>query len=349
MVSIIVGIYNVLKFIDRGVGCVLAQTYGDFELLLVDDGSTDGSLQRCQEWASRDNRIRVLHQENHGLGSARNLGLENAKGEYICFFDVDDEMKSGLLDYCVEQMDRLRIDLLVFSYNNIDEKSGVVTPVRFTDIEIASNDELRKVFVDEFVLKTNGFAWNKCYRKSFLDRYALRFENQRIQQDEVFNLMVYEHLEKAYLSSEVLHNYYVYETGNTRSRFIADRFEIYKSVRMHFERLRYFWHLEDQRLDDYLDGRFYGNVLSCLLFNLNHPKCPWSDSEKRSELRRLMADPLTLQAFSYADHCLNDVEQWLYRHACRKQSLWRIRFYPCLFRTLRHIKHISSLKRTNNK
>lgn len=333
MVSIIVGIYNVIQFIDRGVGCVLAQTYGDFELLLVDDGSTDGSLQRCKEWAARDNRIRVLHQENQGLGSARNLGLENARGEYICFYDVDDEMLPGLLAYNVEQMERRGVDLVVFGYNNIDYRTGYVTPVRFTEKQIDSNRELRDTFIDEFVLKTNGFAWNKCYCKSFLDRHALRFENQRIQQDEVFNLLVYEHLEKAYLSPEILHNYYVYEKGNTRSRFIADRFDIYKSIRAHFDRLRQFWNIQDQRFDCYLDQRFYNDAMSCMLFNLTHPNCPWTTAEKRCELHRIMADPLTRQSF--ANVCPQNLEQRLYRRACRKESLWRIRLYTGFFRMLR--------------
>lgn len=333
MVSVIVGIYNVLGFIDRGIGCVLSQTYGDFELLLVDDGSTDGSLERCKEWATRDSRIRVLHQENQGLGSARNLGLENARGEYICFYDVDDEMLPGLLAYNVEQMERRGVDLVVFGYNNIDYRTGYVTPVRFTEKQIGSNQALCDTFIDEFVLKTNGFVWNKCYRKSFLDRHSLRFENQRIQQDEVFNLLVYEHLDKAYISSEILHNYYVYEKGNTRSRFISDRFDIYKSVRMHFERLRKFWNLHDQRLDRYLDQRFYNDVLSCLLFNLTHPQCPWSKTEKQHELHRIMADPLTRHVFPNV--CPTNFEQLLYRRACCMESLWRIRLYTGVFRMMR--------------
>ena len=89
-------------------------------------------------------------------------------------------------------------------------------------------------FVDLFVLNMNGFPWNKFYRKSFLNKYGIKYENQRIQQDEVFNLKVYKRLEKAFISSEILYTYYIYSNGNTRSRFIYDRFDIYKSVRQHF-------------------------------------------------------------------------------------------------------------------
>lgn len=339
MVSIIVCIYNVLKFIDRGVSNVLAQSYTDFELLLVDDGSTDGSLHRCQAWAARDRRIRVFHQDNQGSGSARNLGLENARGEYICFYDVDDEIPPGLLAYNVEQMTQRGVDVVVFGYNNIDYKTGYVTPVRFGETKIENNEDLRSVFVDEFALKTNGFVWNKCYRKCFLDRFGLRFENQRIQQDEVFNLLVYEHLEKAYISSEILYTYYVYQSGNTRSRFIVDRFDIYKSVYLHFARLRDFWKLNDERFDHYILERFYNDAMQCMLFNLTHPQCPWSTDEKRHELQRVMSDTLTKQSFSYAAQRVTGIEQRLYRRVCRKQSLWRIRFYTELFRLLRCVKH----------
>lgn len=338
MVSVIIGIYNVLTYIDRGIKQVLEQTYQDFEILLVDDGSTDGSLAQCHDWAKKDSRIRVLHQDNHGVGSARNLGMRHAKGEYLYFFDIDDMMDKHLLEYNVKQMELLNVDFILFGYKNIDTKYGSETTIRFPEALINSNQELRNVYVDNFILKVNGFAWNKFYRKSFLEKYNLHFEDQRIQQDEVFNLMVYEHLEKAYISPDVFYTYYVYEKGNTRSRFIPDRFDIYKSVYDHFEHLKDFWHLNDRRLDNYMLQRFYNSVMQCMLFNLPHPRNPWSKKEKKAEMARIMADHLTLDAFAYAEEHINGIEQRLYRHACRHQNLLEMTLYVNFFRILRNIK-----------
>ena len=90
-VTVIVPIYNSAKYLDESIGSLLKQTYEDLEILLVDNGSADNSLDICNSYAVKDKRIRVLHtDENIGTGAARNLGLENALGEYICFFDADD-------------------------------------------------------------------------------------------------------------------------------------------------------------------------------------------------------------------------------------------------------------------
>lgn len=327
MVSVIIPIYNVRKFIERGINNVLAQTYKDFEIILSDDGSIDGGYEDCLKWTERDSRIRVIHQENKGAGAARNHGLENANGDYIYFFDIDDEIRPNLLEYCVRTMDEKEVDFICFGYENLETTYNSKVIVNFLETHITSNSELRDLFVDQFVLKVNGFPWNKFYRKSFLDSNHLRYEDQRIQQDEVFNLKCYKCLDRAYLSPEVLYTYYVYEKGNTRSYFIPDRFDIYKSVRQHFEDLKSFWNLKDNRLDDYLNKRFYTSVMQCMLFNLTHPQCPWSEQQKKYEMKRIMNDPLTLQSFLYAEKNVTGVEHWLYRKACRNKSLCQIKCF----------------------
>lgn len=337
VVSVIVPIYNVKDFIDRGINQMLSQSYQNFEVLLVDDGSTDGSFEECKRWSDKDSRIVVLHQQNQGAGAARNLGIENAKGKYIYFYDIDDEISPHLLEYNVQMMENYSADMIVFGYKSIDTiyKSEVI--VDFSHTYVENNHQLRDIYVDKFVLKVNGFPWNKFYSKAFLDKHHLRFENQRIQQDEVLNMLCYKHVEKMFISPEVLYYYYVYDKGNTRSRFIADRFDIYKSVRLHFEDLKTFWNLNDKRLDNYLCKRFYDSVMSCMFFNLTHPNCTFSKQQKKDEMERIMTDALTVEAFAYADKECPNLEQRLYRRACRNQSLWQIRFLNLFYALLRQI------------
>lgn len=338
VVSVIVPIYNVRKFIDRGVNQLLRQTYQDYEILLVDDGSTDGSFDECTRWATHDSRIVVLHQQNQGSGAARNLGIEHARGQYIYFYDIDDEISPRLLEYNMQMMAQSSVDMIVFGYTSVDFKYKTKVTVSFPQTHIESNHQLRDVYVDQFVLKVNGFVWNKFYKKEFIDRCHLRFENQRIQQDEVFNILCYQHVEKIFISSEVLYTYYVYDKGNTRSYYIPDRFDIYKSVRKHFENLKSNWKLDDQRLDDYLNKRFYyDGVLSCILFNLQHTGCPLSSKQKKEVLNTIMSDSYTIKAFEYADRVNLGFEQRLYRNACKKQSLWQIRFWVGIFSILHAI------------
>ena len=98
MVSIIVPIYNVEQYISKCIESILAQTYRDFELILVDDGSPDNCGKICDEYAKQDSRVHVIHQENSGLSAARNAGIDDAKGEYIMFVDSDDFITDNMLE-----------------------------------------------------------------------------------------------------------------------------------------------------------------------------------------------------------------------------------------------------------
>lgn len=96
-ISVIVPVYNTEQYLPRCIDSILSQSFTDFGLLLIDDGSKDGSGKICDAYAEKDNRIRVFHKENGGVSSARNLGLDNAKGEWVCFVDSDDELiRDGL-------------------------------------------------------------------------------------------------------------------------------------------------------------------------------------------------------------------------------------------------------------
>ena len=96
-ISVIVPVYNTEKFLQRCIDSVLAQTYQDFELLLIDDGSKDSSDTICDEYAAQDTRVKVFHKENGGVSSARNVGLDNARGEWITFVDSDDYIEENYL------------------------------------------------------------------------------------------------------------------------------------------------------------------------------------------------------------------------------------------------------------
>lgn len=338
MVSVIIPIYNVEKYIDRGMKNILSQTYQDFEVILVDDGSTDGSPKLCDEWAKRNDRICVFHKENGGSGSARNLGIENARGEYIYFFDIDDLADEGLLEYCVKTMDDADANMMVFSYRNKDVTTGQEYDIVLDDIRIDSNDELRNVYVDQFVMKMNGFPWNKMYRKSFLNEYHLRFEDLLIQQDEVFNLSIYPHVTTMVISSKALYTYYIYSKGNTRSRFIPNRFDIYLTVNERFRSLKEHWQLDDERLEKYMHNRLWNSTRDGLVQNLTSDRCSWNKEEKQKEIDRIANDVRVRKAISYLYTSVG-FEQRLYIKAFQKKSIILLSNIYRLFGWVRDIKN----------
>ena len=133
--------------------------------------------------------------------------------------------------------------------------------------------------------------------------------------------------------------YHIYKVGNNRSRFIPDRFEIYKSIYGQFRNLQDLWNIKDMRFDDYLLHRLYTNVGECLLFNLNHKNCIWTKREKRMELNRIMSDNDVIVALAHEEQKGLNFEQRLYLFAYRSRNLMFIRLVKYLFEYLRKAKN----------
>ena len=340
-VSIISGIYNVSKFLKQWeLKDIIDQSFKDWELLLVDDGSTDDSGFICDEYAKKDSRIKVIHKENGGLGSARNAGLDAAEGEYVWFYDVDDHAELNLLEYCVNEMDAKNLDLMMFGFRAITPDLNLEEDVHLNESLLDGQQQLCEHYLDDilFVKHGNGFAWNKLYRRSFLEKHHLRYENQRIQQDEVFNLKVYPHLERVYLSPKVLYHYYIYGSGNTRSRFIPNRFDIYVSIREHFEELKRQWNISDPRFDDYLNDRFYQSVNQTLRFNMFHPNCPWTKEEKKDEMNRVMEHPYTLDSIKWKQCAGINIEEKIYLKTYKGRDITELSIIAKFFNILHTIR-----------
>lgn len=271
--SIIVPIFNVSHFIQRGYKALEAQSEKDFELILVDDGSTDNSGEICEQLAGQNSEITVIHQGNVGSGAARNAGIERAKGQYIVFFDIDDILHSDALRVLRCHLEDTNPQVLIFGYNEIDEKYGIRKAYEFENALYQTNTELRDAYVEKIsgLNIPNGFVWNKVYNRQFLIDNKLRFENLRIQQDEVFNLAVYAKTQNLQTIDTILYDYYIYHKGNTRSHYIPDRLNIYRRVRDAFIELQNSWNLQDQRWTAYIYCRFVDSLIYNINYNLFHP------------------------------------------------------------------------------
>lgn len=126
MISVVVPIYNVEQYLHRALDSLLCQTYNDWEAILVDDGSTDGSSKIADEYAHKDNRFRVIHKCNEGQSEARNVGMENSNGEYMLFLDADDFLHPQLMELCMEAMLRDGSDLVAFTYDRTFRTHGFI-------------------------------------------------------------------------------------------------------------------------------------------------------------------------------------------------------------------------------
>jgi len=289
--SVIIPIYNVARYIERGFGALLAQDYSDFEVILVDDGSTDSSAAICDRLAAEHGFVSVIHKRNEGSGPARNAGIQAAKGDYILFFDIDDLLVSGAFTRLHEELANNAVDVLVFGYEEVNPVLKLRNGYRFHSLDCRSNEDIRANYTEHLsgLRLNNGFVWNKAYRREFIRTNEIKFEPLRIQQDEVFNLAVYPKAQSLRAIPDILYTYFVYDNGNTRSRFIPERLDIYRRVRDAFLTLYADWNLRDRSLFEYIHQRFFNSLVTNINFNVFHPDNTASDDIRHeSELLEIM-------------------------------------------------------------
>lgn len=177
MISIIVPVYNAEQYLHRCIDSILAQSHTDFELLLINDGSKDASGDICDEYAAKDTRVRVFHKENGGVSSARNLGLDNAQGEYITFCDADDHVSEDWLAAYSEAIAN-NVDLAIQGYYAIDGNNTVekqLQPHSGNSIEAK-----RQLVVDLFAQEVYYYLWVKLFRRNLLEAHHVRFDEQSV-------------------------------------------------------------------------------------------------------------------------------------------------------------------------
>ncbi len=216
LVSVIIPIFRVEKYLRRCVESVLAQTYPKVEVILVDDGSPDLCPEICDAYARTNPSVRVLHKPNGGLSDARNAGLNLAKGKYIYFLDGDDYIEKNLLFRTVSVMLNENADLVAFNYHKIDDEEAVFESSKFTEgTFIFSNDEDRLSYIIDYYCRyTHGWeAWSRLYDGDLIRNRSLRFwdTSEILAEDIGFNLLTLLYAKKLIVVNDVLYNYRIRE------------------------------------------------------------------------------------------------------------------------------------------
>lgn len=225
-ISVIVPVYNAEKYLCRCVDSILAQTFQNFELLLIDDGSYDSSARICDDYVSKDSRIKVYHKKNGGVSSARNLGIANAQGEWICFVDSDDWLDKDFLEGfdCNKSSDLL----IQGCKKHLGEKTiNVVLDVEeFTGVNM-----LRKIVdFEKRELLIFRPPWAKLFKKKVIEDNCLSFDSKiQIGEDFLFVLYYILHINKMSISSNCGYNYRIVEGSLTFKPYsMATRINISK-------------------------------------------------------------------------------------------------------------------------
>ncbi len=182
LVSVIIPVYNVLSFLREALDSVISQTYQNLEILLVDDGSTDGSGEVCDEYKA-DSRVRVIHQENRGISGARNTGLDQMTGEYVAFLDPDDAFHTDMIGTMMEALLKHKAELAICGFNIFETEGSLQQAARTDYVRFPGEEEFTDGEICEKLLrgKIPVAAWNKVYKREVWRK--LRFPEGHVYED----------------------------------------------------------------------------------------------------------------------------------------------------------------------
>lgn len=202
-ISVIVPIYKVEKYLSECVDSLTSQTFRDIEIILVDDGSPDGCGAMCDEFATQDDRIRVIHKKNGGLSSARNTGINAAKGKYICFVDSDDFVADNYCQILYDLLDGTEFDYSVGGVYRFEDGKFSAPPKSDKEVFTVSNTGLLEMQIDK---KSEFGVWNKLYKRGIFEK--LRFAEGKLNEDVIWSSDIAAHCENgAVITNETVYYY----------------------------------------------------------------------------------------------------------------------------------------------
>lgn len=216
LISLIIPVYNVEKYLKKCLDSIINQTFSDFEIILVDDGSKDNSGIICDEYATNDSRILVIHKDNGGVSSARNLGIIKASGEWILFVDADDVVPKDTLLYYANSIASNDIDMILGSYATYDENDNIKKYNTKQFEKTISMLECLKLFYHSDTKLFQGYIWNRPMKRSIIMDNNIRFnEFIYFKEDGLFAVQYMLCCTKKCLySSHVVYYYYQHDNSS---------------------------------------------------------------------------------------------------------------------------------------
>ena len=236
LVSVVLPIYNVEKYLDDCISSVINQTYRNLQIILVDDGSPDNCPQKCDAWSKKDERIQVIHQENQGLGEARNSGISYALGKYIFFYDSDDYLNLNLISKCVCCAERYNADFVIYGFSDVTMEGNYICDyIPVPSKNVIRGNEIKTLFIKQLYAnnKYKGedwniriSAWNCMFSKSIVDERNFRFVSERkiISEDIYSMLSYYTYIKTAIIIDESLY-YHRINKQSLSHTYREDRFQ----------------------------------------------------------------------------------------------------------------------------
>lgn len=273
LLSIIVPVFNAEKYIDHCIQSLLEQTYKNFELILVNDGSTDQSLELCMAFAERDNRIKVYDRQNGGASAARNTGLEKMQGKYVVFVDSDDYVTKSYLENLYLAAKLGHFDIVQCNLESTNERLDLIDTVPFKKSDVMEITKVQALNKRRYKVS----VWGKIYRSHIFKDF--RFQEGIIYEDDASYYIFADRAKKLAVLNETLYFYYMSENSVMRN---DEKDKSTAFVEIYEDRIQYFKQRNNQELLDGTYDRF------CLVLMLNLA-ASFSNGNNIGDQKRLLA------------------------------------------------------------
>lgn len=242
LISVVLPIYNVQNYLKECIETVIHQTYTNIEVILVDDGSTDDSSKICDAYKQQDERIKVIHKKNGGLSDARNTGLKNAKGKYICFIDSDDYISQTYIEELYHLIEQNHAQIAMCSFQKVDEKGEIIAKEKIKT-ETLSGIEFLEKLNDRKIFPASIVAWNKLYDIRLFDN--ILYPYGKLHEDEYTTYKLCYIADKIAITSSPLYYYRTVQTSIMNRSFNKKRLDIIEALE---ERMQFFYEKKEQKL-----------------------------------------------------------------------------------------------------
>ena len=289
LVSIIVPVYGVEQYIDRCVNSLVNQTYRNIEIILVDDGSLDGSPQLCDEWAVRDERVTVIHQQNTGVSAARNHGLDEAHGEYLYFVDADDYAEPNLIEVLAGRAQKDDAQIVFCGYETnalqLDGSLSKTDETKPYDVIFPDNASFAARFAELAAERYAYPSWNKLFRADFVRAIGARFPVGVVaDEDSYFDFPLYAAVERVSVAPNHLYHYLV-RAGSAAGQYQPALFASHKKVWEFVAPIIAQW---NPSFSVVFDNLFLSGVGLCL--NFLYEDSHRSPEYRREQIRAILQD-----------------------------------------------------------
>lgn len=319
LVSVILPIYNVEKYLDRCITSIVNQTYKNLEIILVDDGAKDSSPEICDKWNQKDDRIRVIHKVNAGLGMARNTGLDVAQGKYVAFVDSDDFVEEKAIEKLVDGIGNADTVLcghyIYYGENRIEPQ-----PIKYAGTTFEENDVTEIILAEmmgalpsdpvDTMLPVS--VWHGLYSMELIRKYNIRFpsEKQFISEDMIFDIDYFAHSRKVTFIQDCLYYYRKNNENSLTSIYNKKRFDkeivLYKEISRKMGLL-----MPEEKYLYRVQRTFLGRTRSCIKRAENQLEDP------NKEIRRICENETVKEVLGSYPYQKNKISLYIFNYCLK--------------------------------